>query len=75
MAIEITGDADGVDHTLRSTATGRETVLGPAPLGARVRWLVSGADLRPFKVTLRPLVQSWRDRGTRVRIDADPVRL
>lgn len=75
VAIEIGGAPDGVDRALRAAATSGETILGPAPAGERLRWLVSAADLRRFKVALRPVVQSWRDRGTRVRIDADPVRL
>ncbi len=77
MAVEITGEPGPVDAELRAAA-GPETaveVLGPAPAGARSRWLVSGADLRPLKVALRPTVQGWRDRGVRVRVDVDPVRL
>jgi primosomal protein N' (replication factor Y) len=77
MAVEIAGDPMAVDRDLRTAADGAGAVevLGPAPAGARDRWLVSGGDLRPLKLALRPVVQAWRDRGTRVRIDVDPVRL
>jgi primosomal protein N' len=78
MAVEIAGDPVAVDRDLRTAADGAAgaiEVLGPAPAGARDRWLVSGGDLRPLKLALRPVVQAWRDRGTRVRIDVDPVRL
>jgi primosomal protein N' len=77
MAVEIAGDPMAVDRDLRIAADGAGAVevLGPAPAGARDRWLVSGRDLRPLKLALRPVVQAWRDRGTRVRIDVDPVRL
>ena len=78
MAVEIAGDPAAVDIELRAAAgdvAAAVDVLGPAPAGARARWLVAGGDLRPLKLALRPVVQSWRDRGTRVRIDVDPVRL
>ena len=74
MAVEIACDPGTIDSDLR-TAAGDAEVLGPAPSGARLRWLVSAPDLRPVKLALRPLVQGWRDHGARVRIDADPVRL
>ncbi|MET0831595.1 MAG: hypothetical protein ABWY62_04370, partial [Acidimicrobiia bacterium] len=78
MAVEIAGDPGAVDIELRAAAgdvAAAVDILGPAPAGARARWLVAGGDLRPLKLALRPVVQSWRDRGTRVRIDVDPVRL
>lgn len=73
-AIEITGDAPGADAELRALARDG-SVHGPGPSGDGLRWLVSGPDLRPFKVQLRTQVQRWRDAGAKVRIDADPVRL
>jgi primosomal protein N' (replication factor Y) len=75
MAVEIAGDPRSADIELRAAAAAGIDVHGPAPAGARARWLVSGGDLRPLKLALRPVVQSWRDRGIRVRIDVDPVRL
>ncbi len=51
------------------------TVLGPAVLGDRVRWLIQGRDLGEARIRLRHLVGSLRDRGARVRVDADPIDL
>ncbi len=66
---------EGRRHRAACRRRRRRRCPGPAPAGARARWLVSGGDLRPLKLALRPVVQSWRDRGIRVRIDVDPVRL
>jgi len=74
VAIELVDAPGRADADITGAAEGLE-VLGPARVGGRDRWLVSGADLRPFKVRLRSIVQSWRDAGSRVRIDADPIRL
>jgi len=60
---------------LATLAAGRAEVFGPAEHGGRHRWLVQGSDLRPIRIGLRRLVQSWRDGGTRVRIDVDPAEL
>ncbi|MCL1597657.1 MAG: hypothetical protein M3094_00625, partial [Actinomycetia bacterium] len=54
---------------------GVATVLGPAPQGDRVRWLIQGRDLSEARMRLRRLVGSLRDRGARVRVDADPIDL
>jgi primosomal protein N' (replication factor Y) len=51
------------------------TVLGPAPLEDRNRWLIQGLDLTEARIRLRRLVGSLRDRGARVRVDADPTDL
>lgn len=75
MAIEITGPAPGAAADLEAAAGDGVGIHGPATTGDAVRWLVSGGDLRPFKVLLRGQVQRWRDGGAKVRIDADPVRL
>jgi primosomal protein N' (replication factor Y) (superfamily II helicase) len=50
-------------------------VLGPAPRGEALRWLLQASDLGRAKSLLRPLVQRWRDSGLRVRIDVDPIDL
>ena len=65
----------GVDAALEQAAD-RAMVLGPAPRrdGGR-RWLIQGHDLTSFRHNLRPLVQKWRDAGTTVRIDSDPLEL
>ena len=38
-------------------------------------WVVMHEDLRSVRVGLRRLVQEWRDGGTRVRVDVDPLEL
>jgi primosomal protein N' (replication factor Y) len=69
-------DAPGsADEQLRELVQGRAEVFGPAARGERQRWMVQGADLRPIRIGLRSLVQAWRDGGTRVRIDVDPLDL
>jgi primosomal protein N' len=74
VALEITNPVDGTDAAVRSLAD-EAVVHGPAPMEDGLRWLVSGRDLRSFKIVLRGEVQRWRDAGAKVRIDADPVRL
>ncbi len=51
------------------------TVMGPAIRQGKHRWLLQGTDLGPTRKGLRPLVQRWRDGGTTVRIDSDPLDL
>ncbi len=56
------------------------TLLGPAQRTlssgeTAQRWLFQGKDLGAVRLRLRPLVQGWRDAGTVVRIDADPIDL
>lgn len=73
MAVEIRGDATGIDGELRDLVDGE--VLGPAPAVDATRWLVQAPGLRESKVRLRRAVQQWRDKGLSVRIDADPQDL
>lgn len=54
---------------------GVATVLGPASMKDRDRWLIQGKDLTKARVALRALAGTLRDRGARVRIDADPIDL
>lgn len=69
--LEVTGgDGEGLEM-LGSVCS----VLGPAPHGEGLRWLLQGSDLREAKVALRPIVQRWRDSGARVRVDVDPIDL
>lgn len=75
MAIELAPPGPGIDDELRAAAATDGEVLGPADQRGRWRWLIQGRELRPLKIRLRRLVQEWRDRGLRVRIDADPVDL
>ncbi|MFV2001165.1 MAG: hypothetical protein ACC654_12450 [Acidimicrobiia bacterium] len=51
------------------------TVLGPAAMKDRDRWLIQAKDLTPARAAVRRLVGSLRDRGARVRVDADPIDL
>ena len=67
------------DEELRRIASG-VSLLGPM---ARVtaagepaqRWLLQGRDLGSVRLSLRPLIQQWREAGTVVRIDSDPIDL
>ena len=72
IELDTTGAADA---DIRELAADRAEVFGPAEHAQRHRWLVQGSDLRPFRIGLRRLVHRWRDQGTRVRIDVDPLDL
>lgn len=79
LVVEIRNEADGVDEGLRSVGDESVAIMGPAEVprsGSQVsRWLVQGPSLGAFKLALRPLVQRWRDSGSVVRIDVDPLDL
>jgi primosomal protein N' (replication factor Y) len=75
VAVEAEGAGPALDEALREAVGGDATVHGPAEDGGRQRWLLQAARLDPVRLRLRPLVQTWRDGGVRVRIDADPVDL
>jgi primosomal protein N' len=62
------------DPAIRAAGPG-VAILGPAVREHGRRWLVQGADLGPFRLALRPVVQRLRDSGLRVRIDVDPIDL
>lgn len=72
IELDTVGAADG---EIREMANGRAEVFGPADQPGRHRWLVQGSDLRSFRIALRRQVQRWRDAGTRVRVDVDPLEL
>lgn len=74
LALELRGPIESaeVSDALADAAFG--TVMGPADAGEGHRWLLQGS-LGRARLALRPLVQSWRDRGARVRVDADPIDL
>ncbi|HUO46067.1 MAG TPA: hypothetical protein VM470_04455 [Acidimicrobiia bacterium] len=76
MVVEMRGTVPaGAEDAIRAAA-GKAVVMGPAPRPERRwRWLVQGGDLTSFRHDLRPLVQRWRDSGTTVRIDTDPIDL
>jgi primosomal protein N' (replication factor Y) len=74
IAVELRGDGSALQADTEIRALGAETVLGPAVMPDRHRWLLQGA-LAPVRLGLRPLVQAWRERGWTVRIDSDPIDL
>jgi len=75
IALEVEGGDTDIDSTLRAAAGPGVTVHGPGERGGRQRWLIQGDRLHEVRVRLRRLVQGWRDAGSRVRIDADPIDL
>ena len=74
MAVELRGVVETNEATSALHLDGVTSVLGPAEVEQGQRWLLQG-DLRRAKVELRSLVQTWRDRGVTVRLDADPIDL
>ncbi len=75
MVVEIRGESATVDTDLRTAADESVQVMGPADTHDARRWLIQGEGLGGYKLALRPLVQRWRDTGTTVRIDVDPLDL
>jgi primosomal protein N' (replication factor Y) (superfamily II helicase) len=75
IAVETAGLPDGWREQLAEAVGSRATVLGPAPVGDRLRWLLQARDLTAARVVLRSVVARWREGGARVRVDADPLDL
>lgn len=75
MVVEVTGDAEQVDADLRLQSGDGALILGPAPSGDARRWLIQAPALGAFKAAIRTPVQKWRDSGSTVRIDVDPLDL
>ncbi len=75
IVVETEDEPPSAAARLAAVVGGHGVVLGPAEVRGRRRWLLQGRDLRPARVALRGLVQDWREGGTRVRIDADPLDL
>jgi primosomal protein N' (replication factor Y) len=73
VALELGDAVPDADATLRELAGSEVAVFGPGDLGDSTRWLIQAPDLRPFKIRLRAQVQRWRDKGMKVRVDADPL--
>ena len=73
VALELTDAPLDADQTICELAGPDVAVFGPAESQDSTRWLIQAPDLRPVKVRLRSQVQSWRDRGSKVRVDADPL--
>ena len=74
IALEVAG-IDDADDLVRSSVEALATVHGPAQVGERDRWLITGADLTRARLALRRGVGTMRDRGARVRVDVDPIDL
>jgi len=75
LVVEADGLPGDADEVLRGAVGDRAEVHGPADSRGRTRWLVQGRDLRTARIALRAVVHEWRERGARVRIDADPIDL
>lgn len=74
IAVEVDGDFDA-DEMIRSAIGEKATVRGPAAMNDRLRWLVSGPDLSDARLGLRTVVGALRNKGAKVRVDADPIDL
>ena len=73
MVIELRGTIPpNADAQIREL---KASVMGPAVRNENHRWLLQGKDLGVARMGLRPIVQKWRDAGTTVRIDVDPLDL
>lgn len=75
VVLEVSDASGDLDAELRAGLGGRAGIHGPAENEQRIRWLIQGRDLRAARIALRALVHDWRDRGVRVRVDADPIDL
>jgi primosomal protein N' len=73
IAIETSGAPESLEARIGQLETA--TVLGPARVGDRLRWLVQGTDLAPTRIELRAIVGKLRDAGASVRVDVDPIDL
>ncbi len=74
IVVECRPAAAGADTALRERLPG-VTVLGPAPIEQGERWLLQGGELSAARPALRKLAGEWRDGGSSVRIDVDPIDL
>jgi primosomal protein N' len=74
IAIESDGEHDA-ESLLADGLSGIATVLGPAGVRDRLRWLIQGRDLEQARLALRPILTTLRGRGAKVRVDVDPIDL
>ena len=74
IAIETDGSHD-VGSLLEDQVSPHATVMGPAPVGESMRWLLQARDLEPARLALRSILGTLRSRGAKVRIDVDPIDL
>jgi primosomal protein N' (replication factor Y) len=74
IAIEVSPARDDISPLLEPIS-GSASVLGPAAVGERLRWLIQGRDLTEARVHLRDTARTLRDKGSKVRVDVDPIDL
>jgi len=74
IAIETDDIHDAGDLLVEAIAP-HATVLGPAKVGERMRWLIQDRDLGAARLALRPVVSTLRSMGAKVRVDVDPIDL
>lgn len=74
IAIETEGSYD-VGALLKDQVSRHATVMGPAPVGDSMRWLVQARDLEPARLALRSILGTLRSKGAKVRVDVDPIDL
>jgi len=75
IAVEVSNALPTTHEDLASLTKSGATLLGPAVIGDRQRWLIQGKDLQRVRVALRGVVQSWREGKAKVRVDVDPIDL
>lgn len=74
IAIETDGAHDAAE-LLEEHVAQYAMILGPAEVGDRMRWLIQGEELDPARLALRPVLNTLRSKGAKVRVDVDPIDL
>jgi primosomal protein N' len=74
IAIETDGTHDA-GKLLADDVAPLATILGPAPVGDRMRWLIQARNLEAARLALRPVLNTLRANGAKVRVDVDPIDL
>ena len=74
IALEVEGE-DGTAALLEEHIARHATIMGPASVGSRLRWLIQGRDLDAARLAMRPVINSLRSKGAKVRVDVDPIDL
>lgn len=75
IVIEVRSGGPQSDALIKEAVGTDATVFGPATAPRGERWLIQGNNLSIVRTRLRSAVQSLRDAGAAVRIDADPIDL
>lgn len=74
IAIETDGE-HGAAKLIEEHIGQHATVLGPADVGGRTRWLIQGRNLDRARLALRSVLTDLRAEGAKVRVDVDPIDL